>query len=56
MAEVRDLPDPVAGCRRLAGIWDVAAQRFWYGLGKKSHSALNQRELVQSHRSAKRQE
>ena len=36
MTEVRDLPDPVAGCRRLAGIWDVAAQRFWYGPREKA--------------------
>ena len=30
MTEVSGLPNPVAGCRRLARDADVAAQRFWY--------------------------
>jgi hypothetical protein len=34
--EVNDLPNPVAGCRRLPGDADVAAQRFWYGPREKA--------------------
>jgi hypothetical protein len=54
MTEVSDLPNPVAGCRRLAGMPMLRRNVFGMGLG----SALDQRtwrlELVQSCRSAKR--
>jgi hypothetical protein len=36
MTEISDLSNPVAGCRRLPWIWDVAAQRFWYGPREKA--------------------
>jgi hypothetical protein len=55
MAEARDLLNPVAACRPLAGMPMLRRNAFGVGL-RKSHSALNQRELAQSYRSAKRQE
>jgi hypothetical protein len=56
MTEVRDLPDPgcsmPAACRYLGC---CGATLLVWASGK-SHSALNQRELAQSYRSAKQQE
>jgi hypothetical protein len=59
MTEVSDLPDPVAGCRRLPGIRMLRRNDLVWASGN-SRSALDQRtlrlELVQSYRNAKRQE
>jgi hypothetical protein len=60
MTEVSDLSNPVAACRRLAGMPMLRRNAFGIGLGKKPQRAgpanVARLELVQSYRSAKRQE
>jgi hypothetical protein len=60
MTVVSDLSNPVAACRRLAGMPMLRRNAFGIGLGKKPQRAgpanVARLELVQSYRSAKRQE
>ena len=36
MTEVSDLPNPIAGCRRLAGTRMLRRNAFWYGPREKA--------------------